>query len=267
VRWRGLADKVLDIGERLLQVESWWSDWPEANIAAVTGRPSRIVVADVELEGLPYLTELERGNGQTATPRVRSQSGGLHLWFRYFTGARTCTWIENNTHVGDIRADLGLITLPPSRGAWGVYRFETSPADVAIASAPRWLHALIARREERQRYRLDGPVQAPDDSARTEPAWFVRLPNDMQFRLRYDYHLMDRSRFDAAVACEMARQGAADNAIVDVLLYPRRSKARERARTGGWHAAESYLAGTIGWARRKVEMRLRDATSTTAPGP
>lgn len=254
VRWKGLAENTgQGQAEKLLQIDEWWGTWPEANIAAITGVRSGLVVVDVEYEGLGELAKHE----VPRTPTLRSQSGGRHLWFRYFVGAKTCAWIEGSLYVGDIRADMALATIPPSVGAYGSYLWETPPTQAPIVSAPPWVHAIIARNEERRRYRLQGPLQHPPqhEPLSPPPLWLGQLSSELQTRALYDYHLMDRSRVDAALTIELVKRGADDASIAEVLLYPRRSKARERARTGGWQAAESYIAGTIGWARRKVETK------------
>jgi hypothetical protein len=70
----------------LFQVEVWWQEHPEANIALVPGRSGYLVLdADTKKGkvGLETLAELEREHPTLkAAPRVRTPSGGIHAYIR-----------------------------------------------------------------------------------------------------------------------------------------------------------------------------------------
>src|SRR5438552_19088854 len=62
------------------QIDEWWTRWPEANVGAVTGAVSGIVVADADgPEGLASLESL----GTPATPWLAGEGrveGGLQAF-------------------------------------------------------------------------------------------------------------------------------------------------------------------------------------------
>lgn len=97
------------------QLEVWLHHMPRANIAAVTGALSGIVVMDIDPQhgGEESLAEIEREIGKLPeTVESRTGGGGRHLYFAHPGG-----------HVGnragirpgvDLRGDGGCIVLPPS---------------------------------------------------------------------------------------------------------------------------------------------------------
>ncbi|MCW5593785.1 MAG: bifunctional DNA primase/polymerase [Burkholderiales bacterium] len=100
---------------RPAELEVWLHHMPRANIAAVTGAISGIVVVDVDPAhgGEESVAVIEREIGPLpATVESRTGGGGRHLYFAHPGG-----------HVGnragilpgiDLRGDGGVIVLPPS---------------------------------------------------------------------------------------------------------------------------------------------------------
>lgn len=92
------------------EVRRWWTQWPTANIAIVTGRISGLVVVDVDPEhggtadGLP----------PTGLVQVTRHGGTQHFYAYPADAAR----IPNQVDVGgsgrDVRADGGYVVAPPS---------------------------------------------------------------------------------------------------------------------------------------------------------
>jgi hypothetical protein len=122
------------------QVEVWLHHMPRANIGAVTGALSGIVVVDVDPAhgGEESLAELEREIGPLpATVESRTGGGGRHLYFAHPGG-----------HVGnragirpgiDLRGDGGCIVLPPSIHPNGnTYRWieGRAPGEHSLAPLP-----------------------------------------------------------------------------------------------------------------------------------
>jgi len=65
-------------------IESWWRQWPSANVGVVTGRPSGLVVVDIDPRhgGIDSMRRLVDEHGPLPSgPRVRTGSGGWHLLF------------------------------------------------------------------------------------------------------------------------------------------------------------------------------------------
>lgn len=75
------------------QVESWWSQYPSANIGIATGEINGLLVIDVDIKhdqgkyGDESLKDLESELGELPeTWTAITGSGGLHYYFRYPEG-------------------------------------------------------------------------------------------------------------------------------------------------------------------------------------
>lgn len=134
-----------------------WVRHPKANVALACGPESGVFVLDVDakgdVDGFESLHRLEQLYGGRLPPswRVRTPSGGVHLYFRqpprhlrnkvglriyHDDGSRT-------VFPGlDIRSAGASVALPPSRKPHGPYEWEVGPDDVELADAPEWLIAL-----------------------------------------------------------------------------------------------------------------------------
>lgn len=102
------------------EIRQWWSQWPEASAALVTGAVSGVIVLDVDGPGgrnqLKALLEV-----LPITPMARSGriDGGEHWYFVHPGG-----WVRCGTKILgfkglDLRADGGYVVLPPSPHASG----------------------------------------------------------------------------------------------------------------------------------------------------
>jgi hypothetical protein len=111
-------------------IRNWWTRRPEANIGLATGKPSGLIVLDVDPDkgGFEALSALIRRYGPLPeTFVVYTGGGGLHFYFNHPGGH-----VPNSSGtVGpglDIRGDGGYVLLPPSvhatrrdygwQGAW-----------------------------------------------------------------------------------------------------------------------------------------------------
>lgn len=101
-------------------------NYPNCNIAIMTGEINDLLVVDIdiakesELSGFDLLTEYEREYGIIKTPKVFTQSGGMHLYFKYDKDLSSNKVRVNNYSI-DIRSDGGYIIAPPSKGEHGNY--------------------------------------------------------------------------------------------------------------------------------------------------
>lgn len=85
------------------EVLSWWREYPDANVAIVTGKISNLTVVDVEEGGvIDYLPE---------TLTVRTGGGGHHLYYQYTDKFKNAVRIRDLT---DLRNDSGYVIAPPS---------------------------------------------------------------------------------------------------------------------------------------------------------
>ncbi len=129
-------------------IRAWWRRWPRANIGLATGRPSGMVVLDIDprnggAESLRRLPPLPR------TMAARTGGGGRHVYFRAPSFEVRCR--ANALGPGlDIKGGGGYVLLPPSvhpsgrRYAWLPV---AGPDEAAIAPLPEWLlERLVALR-------------------------------------------------------------------------------------------------------------------------
>lgn len=130
------------------EIRAWLERWPDANLAAVTGQVSGLVVldADPRHHGEESLAELEARHGPLpVTVEALTGGGGRHLYFAL--GEETL-----RSHIGlapglDFKGEGALVAVPPSlhpsgrRYAW---RRGRAPGQVTLAVVPDWLVALTS---------------------------------------------------------------------------------------------------------------------------
>jgi hypothetical protein len=107
------------------QVESWWTQWPDANVGV---HCDGLAVVDVDpkkggyesLEALHAEIAAEDGCGLTATFEVETPSGGRHIYYRAPGGVRNGVDVLGPGL--DIRSTAGYVVGPGSRTDVGEYR-------------------------------------------------------------------------------------------------------------------------------------------------
>ncbi|GAA2606789.1 hypothetical protein GCM10010424_68420 [Streptomyces lienomycini] len=163
------------------RIDSWWGDHPRLGVGVSCG-PANLVVIDVDahaaevpdrsrlLPGIPIgpqvnLTGLATGFDTLAllaalrgmpsptedveTLRVRTPSGGLHIWYRNphpRTRYRSSTGSSPKTALAwqvDVRSDNGYIVAPTTRTTAG--RYEPVGETRYPAPLPEWLAAELSR--------------------------------------------------------------------------------------------------------------------------
>ncbi|MFG2978399.1 bifunctional DNA primase/polymerase [Streptomyces sp. NPDC048331] len=181
----------------LRTLRNWWEAEPEFGIGVSCG-PAGLVVIDVDahagsvparerlLPGIPIdervdLTGLGSGYDtlallaayrsrpnpceDTSTLRVRTPSGGMHIWYRLpKDGPRLRCSSGSSSKVAlawqvDVRAVGGYIVAPTTRTEAGVY--EALPGARLPAALPLWLTAELVRTGHRVDTAPVNPVQAP----------------------------------------------------------------------------------------------------------
>ena len=154
-------------------VRRWWRRWPDANLGAVTGAVSGVIVLDVDPRnrGESSLEDLEDAYGPLpVTLEARTGGGGRHLYFGHPGRAVVSGPIAPGL---DLKGDGGLIVLPPSLHPSGAtYRWAPGrgPDDVEPATAPPWVLALGGDRR-----RVVEPARRPVPRTAAERAEFALL--------------------------------------------------------------------------------------------
>jgi len=127
-----------DASREVDQVRAWWTRWPGANIGMPTGGTSGIDVVDIDVTktdagfaAFERATVAGKVDGELA--RVRTPSGGMHVYFAAIADRPQRCWQAANAHI-DFRGDGGYVIVPPStlatdNGRAGYRLYSLSAAD------------------------------------------------------------------------------------------------------------------------------------------
>lgn len=131
------------------EIMSWWTQWPDANLATPTGARTGTVVIDIDPRhgGHDSLAALEELN--EPLPRsveVSTGGGGRHIFYEHPGIPITIAAIAEGV---DIRADGKIVILPPSIHASGrAYRWVRHCETCEMRPLPDWLLNLLTRSRE-----------------------------------------------------------------------------------------------------------------------
>ncbi len=89
------------------EITAWFTSYPDANIAVVTGKISNLVIVDID----PKNSGTDDAFKEVKTVKVATGGKGLHFYFQYEEGIKTSAGIQAGI---DIRAEGGYAVLPPS---------------------------------------------------------------------------------------------------------------------------------------------------------
>lgn len=149
VKWREYRERLPTEPE----VREWWTRWPNAGIAVLTGKVSGLVVVDIDGRSGGTL------DGHPITPLMSKTPDGHHLFYTSDTGIRNAVKAPGPGGPSDIRGDGGIVLLPPSRHpsghryAW-VLQGEPNPL-------PEWVRK---HSESSSRVQISG-------GTKKQPAW------------------------------------------------------------------------------------------------
>lgn len=139
VKWRDAATTDLE------QIVAWRTKWPNAMIGLPCGQSNGLTVIDLDLckntgKRLGEESFRRLGLGHLLTgQQVRTPSGGLHLYFRHWDGARNSA--SKLAPGVDVRAEGGFVIASGSVSPAGTY---TGTIDWnALPSLPLSLRALL----------------------------------------------------------------------------------------------------------------------------
>ncbi|MBF0514538.1 MAG: DUF3987 domain-containing protein [Desulfovibrionaceae bacterium] len=127
-----------------VQIQKWWTKWPDASIGMPTGPASGRWVLDVDLpDGPATLEALEAAHGKLPpTPTQQTGSGGKHYFFLYPEGRKVK---YSTSKIGlklDVKGEGGYVIVAPSgHPSGGQYQWLTGKQPAA--EAPEWLLDLV----------------------------------------------------------------------------------------------------------------------------
>ena len=148
------------------------------NLGILTGRTNDLIVIDIDLLKSDNDTECDgmilydqmlytHNNGLALeTPTCRTQSGGLHLYFKYDSRIHTTTKVSGYSI--DVRSDGAYVVAPPSTGALGSYTWVKSLLDTELLDVPDWLFEFLS--DDRPKKRTERGSAESDRRSKTKDA-------------------------------------------------------------------------------------------------
>jgi putative DNA primase/helicase len=124
-------------------LRSWWTKWPDANVAVRAGAASYLLVLDVDGEqGEGSLADLEARYGKVPATLVCETPRGKHYYFAHPGGEMRNTAGKLGAGL-DTRGDGGYVVSPPSTHSGKQYRWLCDPETTPLAQVPAWLLKLL----------------------------------------------------------------------------------------------------------------------------
>lgn len=125
-------------------ITKWWGEYPNANIGIATGSTAEVAVLDIDPKhgGDISLAQLEGEYGELPqTLRVRTGSGGEHIFFKYpgDTIINSAGKIRDGV---DFKTQGGYVVAAPSIHASG-NKYQWTVIDGDVAEIPEWLLTLL----------------------------------------------------------------------------------------------------------------------------
>lgn len=202
----GFEEATTDAG----RVETWWRQWPRANLAIPTGAASGVVVVDVDVHKVDGYAAFERAARAGLLPKplaiVTTPTGGRHLYYPADAEHEQRSWQVGRAGI-DFRGDGGYIIAPPSQrlidGQLTSYRVESVADETAAPLAAQRLRDFL---DPRPKY---VPAPAPPGGW---PLDVARLASQVARRPEGERNL---GLFKAA--CRMAEHGHSPREALDAL--------------------------------------------------
>lgn len=144
-------------------IAGWWRRWPDANVAAVTGRAAGFFVLDVDPRhgGDVALAELQARHGPLPeTLTCRTGGGGFHVYLLHPGGDIKTSQSKLGAGL-DVLGEGASVILPPSVHLSGG-RYSWADSSVPIARASAWVLAFV--RPARRPAARPAPVVAASSS-------------------------------------------------------------------------------------------------------
>ncbi len=149
VKWKTGTKGTVD------QLKEWWTQWPNAMVAVLTGPASGLLVVDVDTvegghqDGMATLRALQAQYGPlNGTLEARTPSGGIHLYYAWPDLEESVTIPTKANALGpgvDIKSRGGYVILPPSIRADGK-PYEWVDESEVVEIPNDWLVERITKR-------------------------------------------------------------------------------------------------------------------------
>jgi hypothetical protein len=197
-------------------IRRWWHRNPDHNVAVRTGTESGLVVIDVDPDhgGTTSLRALIESHGQLpAGPRVRTGSGGRHIYFHHpGHDIRNSAGTQLGAGV-DVRGDGGYVIAPPSRHR-SLHSYQWRDFDGPVPELPDWVvERLVTRASPRTARQGTIPARVSGAWARSALAGEANSVSSAPEGTRN--HALNRAAFCLG---QIVGAGALDSATVEAAL-------------------------------------------------
>jgi len=119
------------------QLGEWWTQYPDSNVAAITGRISNLIVIDIDDESAFDLLEKQGIYLKRITTPVAKTNRGYQYFFKYHPAVG-----QKNFGCGEVRSDGHYVVIPPSIHPEGTHYHwlkDCSPHELPLALPPKAL--------------------------------------------------------------------------------------------------------------------------------
>ena len=132
------------------EIINWWTQWPDANTALITGKVSGVVALDLDKKHNRTSKEF------VIPPTICAKSGNLgeHFFFKYPSNVLVKSGSAISGEGVDIRGDSGYILLDPSvNETGGKYEWKIPfESKNDLADMPDWLLKLVAKDQTEKKW-------------------------------------------------------------------------------------------------------------------
>lgn len=137
LRWEEFQSRIASIDE----IQSWFNQWPDANIGIVTGPISNLTVVDID----PRHGGSNEQFKDSQTPCVHTGGEGWHYYFTSDLAIKNKAGILPGI---DVRGEGGYVIAPPSVHPTGkAYEWILSPQDISIMKFPDWIFQVASKKQ------------------------------------------------------------------------------------------------------------------------
>lgn len=157
IKWEPYQSRSPSVDE----ITAWWKQWPEANLALITGKISGVVALDLDKKH--NRTSKEFTIPPTAC--AKSGGGGEHFFFKYPSNASVKSGAAISGEGVDCRGDKGYILLSPSVNENGGKYEWIVPLESKedLAEMPEWFLKLVTEDKDEKKW-LSGKDGVPEGS-------------------------------------------------------------------------------------------------------
>lgn len=142
-----------------LEIDLYWSRYPNANIGIVTGAASGLIVLDIDPlhGGWSSLSDIVKAHGRIPDTIISvTGSLGRHILFKHPGRGDDIKNAEGFMQGVDIRGDGGQIVAPPSlhgNGRRYCWHEDGHPARMNMSDIPSWVYTFLEMKDLAQRQR------------------------------------------------------------------------------------------------------------------